>query len=337
MCRCGAIGQQLLLLSLVVAAPLCCGCDHEMVLVGGYGKCGTSHLNSILASHPRIVSLTKDGVAQMPWLEWSEMLLHLRRVACSAHGQKKAMLLETKKFLLAGEVRSEAVLVHTAKIPQQPSFQVLGRQVKVIKLLRDWLWAAYNYFSTEADASHPGSHTEMEFHYRSPEHFHEIVLSGGKLRGLNKYVETSAGDLRSLAEQLGPRFLVMKSEDLSKWSFLAKLAAFVNVPVSGFDAQLATMRTNSQFRAELRGGTTVSNVTETHGLYEISGFRPMQCVSRKLLYTRYREVCQAWQTDFNLTYKACLSDALECPGEGEGKRPALFLSGLVTGPAQQHL
>ena len=158
----------------------------------------------------------------------------------------------------------------------------------------------------------------MEFHYRSPEHFHEIVLSGGKLRGLNKHVETSAGDLRSLAEQLGPRLLVMKSEDLSKWSFLAKLAAFVNVPVSGFDAQLATMRTNSQFRAELRGGHTVSNVTEvsTHGLYEISGFRPMQCMSRKLIYARYREVCRAWQTDFNLTYAPCLSTAEhpECPG-----------------------
>ena len=157
----------------------------------------------------------------------------------------------------------------------------------------------------------------MEFHYRSPEHFHEIVLSGGKLAGLNKHVHTSVGDLRFLAEQLGPRLLVMKSEDLSKWSFLAKLAAFVNVPVSGFDAELATMRTNSQFRAELRGKNKVSNVTtETlKGLYEISGFRPMQCMSRKLIYTRYREVCQAWQTDFNLTYAACLSaDALECPG-----------------------
>ena len=98
MCRCGAIGQQLLVLSLVVAAPLCCGCDHEMVLVGGYGKCGTSHLNSILASHPRIVSLTKDGMAQIPWLEWSEMLLHLRRVACSAHGQTKAMLRSCEKM-----------------------------------------------------------------------------------------------------------------------------------------------------------------------------------------------------------------------------------------------
>eukprot|EP00439_Symbiodinium_sp_Y106_P034862 s7306_g4.t1 len=258
MCRCGAIGQQLLVLSLVVAAPLCCGCDHEMVLVGGYGKCGTSHLNSILASHPRIVSLTKDGMAQIPWLEWSEMLLHLRRVACSAHGQTKAMLRSCEKMFpmkqdvcqlmfqraKSADPGSEAVLVHTAKIPQQPSFQVLGSQVKVIKLLRDpadWLWAAYNYFSSGADAGHPGSHTEMEFHYRSPEHFHEIVLSGGKLRGLNKHVETSAGDLRSLAEQLGPRLLVMKSEDLSKWSFLAKLAAFVNVPVR-VDTLSATSR-----------------------------------------------------------------------------------------------
>ena len=44
------------------------------------------------------------------------------------------MLGETAKNADPG---SEAVLVHTAKIPEQPSFQVLGSQVKVIKMLRD--------------------------------------------------------------------------------------------------------------------------------------------------------------------------------------------------------
>ena len=150
-------------------------------------------------------------------------------------------------------------------------------------------------------------------HYRSPEHFHETLRGGNRLSGFN-LPALNLSEL-SLKEQFGPRLLVLRSEDLSDISALSRVASFIGVPVGKFDAKLVGQKTNSQYRQASRGPGSVSDA-QASGIYEVSDFRPILCKSRQMIYEMYRGECRFWQSEFNLSYLACLTtEVAECPCE----------------------
>ncbi|CAK8986611.1 unnamed protein product [Durusdinium trenchii] len=296
----------------------------NLLLVGGFHKCGSSHLHRVLASHPKVFALRKeikplsnDVTAeklfeQVVFFYARELMnddytdLAKIKGACKRHFSERA---EAKEECLRLMSLNASPTLESPKLLLLTSLKFLkypelvnrwGATVKAMFIVRDpaeYLWAAFNYWIVDMDVSQK-PHKTTNRSYRSPELFHELLLAEGRLSWmLGKDGRTGEwfflvqnGTMRKSVKHL----LVLRSEDFLDPDLtmlaLGKVSSFTTLELAGFNKSVLSSRTNSQYSVSTKGAQSAIGQDVPAGVYEISGYRPMLCRSR-----------------YNITYTACLS------------------------------
>ena len=159
-----------------------------------------------------------------------------------------------------------------------------------------------------------GSWTEKEFHYRSPELFHELLAATNKttLLGRNFPVSRTSWVLlpRKLIQYYGRnKILFLRSEDMRPNSigfmdhFLNPLSAFTGLSLSGFDSDVLQHFTNCGNSK----GITKCESHHAHNAYEIAGNRSLLPATRELIYILFLEECKVMWEEFRIAYPSCLN------------------------------
>jgi hypothetical protein len=196
------------------------------------------------------------------------------------------------------------------------------QQPKYILLLRDpadLLWGIWNYWvdmglDTKLDT--PGSWATRDLHYRSPELFHELVLSAHKTKGGDRLVNglrrQSVTNGRRLVALVGrDNVLFLRNEDMlpavveQPGGLLDRLSNFSGLDRTRFgDDGLRTIRNCNDVKGEK---SKCGNITTS--AYEITGHREMLESTRSLIYLHFQEECHIWEKEFGVTYPDCLNAA----------------------------
>lgn len=197
--------------------------------------------------------------------------------------------------------------------------QYLNAGTKIIVLLRDpadWLWAVWNFWirpqHEDRLPAYRSNWASSPNQYRSPELFHELMLSADQFWPSHTLLEASRTpveqNLRILAETVNPSdVLVLKTEDMypeniDSSGFLEKLAKFLDVSQDGFDASILHSYVNC---GDNKGTSTECETASS--AYAIAGNRPMLEKTRELVYLHFAEDCKMWDEVFGITYGLCLA------------------------------
>lgn len=208
--------------------------------------------------------------------------------------------LKTRKFIII--VRDPADLLFSMfNFWSQPTFDVAGeRQFKT--------WA-YEHLD-----------------YRSPELFHELIVSGNKTlygRSLKDNFVASFGSFLSWIHLVGrENVLVIKNEDLlpekvsRQGGSLDQLSSFLGIDRDLFDAEILKSRTNCNdgnlFSRGIGAKCKDREFPSTSLTYPISGNRAMLPKTRKLIYIIASEACQLLTQYFDhVQYDDCLQSVIE--------------------------
>jgi hypothetical protein len=182
----------------------------------------------------------------------------------------------------------------------------------------DWLWATWNYWIDQSLDSYQNGNEKMwasaDHHYRSPELFHELILSDIKtnsaanmLIGLKQGTAVYGRRLVSLVGRENVMFL--RNEDLlperiDVAGVLDRISNFTGLDRHHFQEQGLHSFTNCNNR---KGLTHVcGNMTTARGSYEISGNRTMLRATRKIIYLKFFKECILYANEFGIVYPDCL-------------------------------
>lgn len=299
------------------------GSFPELNVVGNL-KTGTSQLYNLLATHQQVANQGKD---------WKEHCLADHYGAKNGvedtyeyalyqwhhyYYQRKQQLPEPLP-IVNGCLMLQDLEMRWAYAPPTPQ-----ANPKFLVLLRDpadWAWAAYNFFCDPSWERYDATDNWVQpgLHYRSPEVFHELVLSGDKLLGtelLRELKVHSTIKLRRLRELVGPEnLLVLKNEDLLPHRILSsgaleKISKLTGLSVDGFDEE--TLGSRSNCNANKGFANKCADETDDDGMpnprgYPVTEDRPMLEASRRFIYLQWHEECQVWAKEFGIVYQDCLS------------------------------
>ena len=259
----------------------------------GFAKCGTSHLHSLIKSHPMVqqAGRTKETCFH------GGIVGQLNRKS-PAHPYSVNSCLK----------RFDQLRTHRCLWPR------LTFKPKYIFSLRppaDYLWARYNFWTVDLDVRwhSPGRWTNLE-NYRSPEMFHELVLAGDKIRLDSRPTmpHYAAGIVRPWILELEKtqaavgmaNLLIINIDEIqtdqTDPGFQKRLCEFLGLSL---DLTLSNIRTNSG--AYLRGRGASNAGIQSNGRYEVSGWRPMLNATRVLINTREKQACAELRARFNTT------------------------------------
>ena len=188
----------------------------------------------------------------------------------------------------------------------------------------DWMWSIFNFFYDDHLEDRPKANgwTDETMHYRSPELFHEFILSGGLMKegGLLKpshymfgWREDSVEGARRLKAAVGDEnVLFLKNEDMlpdkvESSGLLEKVSKATGLSISGFDPKYVHSKTNCGDQKGLKGELCDDRKEAPKGGYTVSGNRPMLQATRRLIYMLWHEECQIWAEEFNIVYPDCLN------------------------------
>jgi hypothetical protein len=196
------------------------------------------------------------------------------------------------------------------------------QQRKYIVLLRDpadWLWAVWNFWvdsNLDTKLDTPGLWATRDTQYRSPDLFHELVLSAHKTRAGNRLVNglrrQAVTNGRRLVALVGrENVLFLRNEDMlpavveQEGGLLDRLSNFSGLDRTLFpDDGLGTIRNCNDVKGER---SKCGN--RTSSAYEITGHREMLESTRSLIYLHFRQECQIWAEEFGVVYPDCLNVA----------------------------
>lgn len=281
--------------------------DYNIV---GAAKAGTSQLYRILAGHADV----------QPW--------HRDKEHCFSRGLDLATLSpEDLRFELLRFHRTE-YRKHTNVTKQTVNgciwfhditltWQYLQpRQAKYLYLFRDpaeWLWAVWNFWQQDSMdiVYRGGGWADADQHYRSPELFHEFVVSRGKTRGgqtlLRNLDELTRNAIR-LKHMAGEKALFLKNEDMLpdqvERGLLDRLSEFSGLNRSAFDPK--TYQSISNCNSD-KGVDHSGCGSHKSSAYPIAGGREMLPETRTILYLRSLEECKLWSREFGIEYPSCLN------------------------------
>lgn len=306
----------------------------------GFPKAGTSHLYKLLVSNSGTQPVFKRkefcidhnfflDYTLPRYLENPSTLKELHEKLFRYHKQllkKRTERVEGPSgypLLVNVCLQPEELDYHAAYAPMPPSSKFL----LLFRDPADWLWASWNFWIDKNLDNHPPLEHDWAstgIHYRSPELFHELILSQEATR-------TSGKRFRSMREQtvhvprrlihlLGKeRLLFIKNEDMTDTpfplnsngvdTFLHRLSEFTGLSQELFDTSVAHGRTNCNAQ---KGFQNLCNATSSNGVtggssgYEITQFRPMLEETRQLIYIQFWEECKIWAEEFDVVYEACL-------------------------------
>ena len=194
---------------------------------------------------------------------------------------------------------------------------------KYVVLLRDpadWLWAVWNFWvdtGLDSKIDTPGSWATSDTHYRSPELFHELILSADQTVAGDRLVNQKRRDTVTIGRRLvtlvgRQNILFLRNEDMlpavveRQGGLLDRLSNFSGLNRSLFrDDSLRTIHNCNDIKGEK---SHCGN--RTNSAYEIAGHREMLESTRSLIYLHFQQECQIWQEEFGVTYPDCLNAAV---------------------------
>ena len=289
----------------------------------GFPKAGTSHLYKLLDFHPDTEPAFKrkefcidhghflDYTKEENQMETELYDLQRKLFTYHKHLLKKRTQSDHQHLLVNACLQHHELEYHLAYTPLPESSKFL----LVFRDPADWLWASWNFWiDKNMDLPAPIDHdwASAGVHYRSPELFHELILSQNATKSAGKRFRTILNESvhvpRRLLYLLGKdRILFLKNEDMRASTnndidpFLTRLADFTTLTKSKFDLKVAHGYTNCNGQKGYRNLCSTS-----HSAYEITHHRPMLEVTRQLIYIQFREECRVWAEEFGIVYKDCL-------------------------------
>jgi hypothetical protein len=314
--------------------------------VVGMAKAGTSQLYQILSQHPGAVPLdpiekevcmrgamhtlwelqpfTQEMTAlkaqvQQNLFRWhSGLANHLQSPLFSyapPNNDSKNITRKTEPLTVNGCVNWHDLWLHL-----HYAKPVNKKYVIVLRDPADWLWATFNFWiDASLDSNLDGNEKQWasaDKHYRSPELFHELILSDIQTNsGANMLIGLKQGTVvygRRLVSLVGrENVLFLRNEDLLPERI--DLAGGVLDQISDFTH---LDRTQFQENKGLHSFTNCNNKKgltnacgsdmTTRGSYEISGNRTMLGATRKFIYLKFWEECKIYANEFDIVYPDCL-------------------------------
>mmetsp|Transcript_24495 Transcript_24495/g.68750 ORF Transcript_24495/g.68750 Transcript_24495/m.68750 type:complete len:300 (+) Transcript_24495:1-900(+) len=295
----------------------------------GFPKAGTSQLFKILTTHPHgrpIFKRKEFCIDHGHFLDYTDH--SLRMVNNSTIWDLKLKLWRYHRHSYKRRQNAtvddpDAVTVNACLQPHEMEYHAayspLPPTSKFFLIFRDpadWLWASWNFWMDKnMDLAKPVDHdwANGDVHYRSPELFHELILSQGKLRSAGLRFATMREQTittgRRLIHVVGKRsILFLRNEDLRPQTIvssgtLRSIAEFSGLEESLFDQSTLSSRTNcnSNKGFEQSCNTTVS------AAYSITEGREMLHATRELIYIQFHEECKVWAEEFGVVYDDCLN------------------------------
>ena len=273
--------------------------------IAGYPKTGTSQLYRILAGHSRIASST--AVKEFCYGSENNLLAHLYEYRKQLYLHRLKLNDSSKLTVngcLLGSINAE---VNYMYIPQ--------RGEKFIVMYRDpadWLWAAWNFWY-DGSMDNPdkfGALTTAEKNFRSPELFHEIIASKGKLMLFNNIfvrLQKATWDGMRMIELVGRNnVLFLRNEDITPSTIkssgaLERLSNFLSISSSEFGSEILE-RANCN---DAKGENKICPKIFTPGLYKTADYRPMLEKTRVLIYAFSQSACTFWYDQYEIDYPHC--------------------------------
>jgi hypothetical protein len=315
----------------------------------GMAKAGTSQLYQILSKHPGAVPLdpTEKEVCMRGAMHtvWELQPFTREMTAAKAQVQQNLfrwhsvlanMILLAKNHLPSpllpyappsSDAQTTAPLTvngcvnwHDLWLHLHYAKPVHKKYVIVLRNPADWLWATWNFWIDASLDSHLDGNEKQwasaDKHYRSPELFHELILSDIQTNsGANMLIGLKQGTVvygRRLVSLVGrENVLFLRNEDLLPGNI--DLAGGVLDQISDFTH---LDRTQFQENKDLHSFTNcnnkkgLTNVCDGNmamrGSYEISGNRTMLKATRKFIYLKFWEECKIYANEFDIVYPDCL-------------------------------
>lgn len=305
---------------------------YPSIVVIGFPKCGTSFLFKALSKHPQIIAtkrkeLCLGGPMSETWWDF------VNRLPSPADVRKRHVMSGCLHLGANIEATTDLCVTNT-------------KYIFLVRDVADMLWAAYNYWCIVGIDKQcvPGGRTTKES-VRSPEHFHQLVLTNQSMGGGTPLLLSGLCYKPDLAQAVAAfgrsNVEVLRSEDLqthqatarrndsfaSLLSFLQLQDNFIpTVPttsnnnsnsttsdvlnaISWTDSVLNGVHVvNSGHSLSSRGEFVESSKEQLQvggGRYEASGFKPMLRATRVLLHSRWREECLWLQRTWRVSYDAC--------------------------------
>lgn len=298
--------------------------------VVGLAKAGTSQLYRILAQHadaqplhPTEKEFCMLGAVHTLWeLQDVTSTIDARKEQVQAnlfrwHSGLAAILqnLPSKKPTVNGCVNWHDLWLHLHYArPTNKKYFVLLRDPA------DWLFSTYNFWIDEAlDSRLNGNEKEWadsKKHYRSPELFHELIVSDTRTRsGANMLIglkQSTAVYGKRLVQLVGrDQVLFLRNEDLLPERIdvpggaLDQVSDFTGLHRGKFHQQGLHSFANCN---DAKGFTQECNDDKaSRGVYEISGNRTMLEATRRFIYYNFWEECKIWAKEFGIYYPDCLN------------------------------
>lgn len=215
-----------------------------------------------------------------------------------------------------------------SQVEKQIAYRPPSPNAKFFIILRDpadWTWAAYNFWKDHAwdDWDDDGNWVQDKKDYRSPEAFHEVILSGGKLKayeGLMELRDESVTILRRMQALVGKEnLIVLRNEDLVPGrvnlagGVLDKLSNATGLAKDGFDDAVLSSRSNCNAHKGY-GSKACTEKSHQSGGYPVTHNRPMLDATRSFIYLQWHAECRIWAAEFGIVYPECL-DAIALESE----------------------
>jgi len=282
----------------------------------GRPKAGTSQMYSILSSHP-------DAVAFHPNKEYCSKALQLwtgqrdqenvqKRLYDQARADHSRRVANKK---LNATKRSVNACMNWQDVQLSMQYIQPNRGAKYLWLLRDpadWLWAVWNFWTHPIDVEQntPGKWTVQGKNYRTPELFHELVLSSNKTHDGDRLYRQLNSNLPKIFSAFGKdNVMLVRSEDMlpgvvdQRGGLLDQLSTFTGLDRNKFNPTTTHSMKNCNDEKgayHTRGSKTPSSA------YAIAGHRKMLQETRKVIYLQHWETCMIWK-EHGIEYPECLN------------------------------
>jgi hypothetical protein len=290
--------------------------SHPEICIIGFPKTGSSQLYNLFATHRDVHKIEKDYKEHCA-------INHL-----SADGPQSTHeygLYSWHQYYYQeydGKHPRVNGCFDLVQVERQFVYSPPSPQAKFFIILRDpaeWLWATYNFWLDDAwEDSEPKNGViwvDEGLHYRSPEAFHEVVLSGGKLRASNRWAGFrfySVWNTRRILALVGKDNLIfLTNEDLQPdrvqlpGGVLDRLSEATKLAKDGFDETILHSRSNCNSNK----GIDALCTDERHNSvgYPVTHNRPMLEATRRFIYLPWHAECKVWAEEFGIVYPDCLA------------------------------
>ncbi len=298
------------------------GVAPELNVIGNL-KTGTSQLYNIFATHKQVSAIEGDEKEHCPSDHYGEKGSDEDTFEYGLHSWHQHYF----DHRVSGK-RQVNGCISTADFARRVIYNPPSENAKFFILLRDpadWAWAAYNFWCDRSweDYEKDDNWVDDSIHYRSPEVFHEVILSGGKLKAfelLRELREDSIKLLREAEALVGKEnLIVLKNEDLvprriHESGLLERLVDTTGLSVEGFDEKVLKSRSNCNAKkgyeekcSDADRSKKIQGIVGSGVGYPVTHNRPMLESTRKFIYLQWYKECVIWYEEFGIEYPECLS------------------------------